>query len=174
MTHPRRKFVTLGLSTVTLISAALIAVPALASSGSGIASVVLVTADNDAEGHINSDRIKFQTKGPTDVRIQKLTFAAGAYSGWHHHPGFIIVAVKTGLVTLSQSDCSSKSYGPGSSNGAVFVEGHDDAQQATSAAGAEVYVTYVAPSADPRVFRIEDDPPVCATATTFRNSPAGN
>ena len=104
MTHPRRKFVTLGLSTVTLISAALIAVPALASPPYGIASVVLVTADNDAEGHINSDRIKFQTKGPTDVRIQKLTFAAGAYSGWHHHPGFIIVAVKTGLVTLSQTD----------------------------------------------------------------------
>lgn len=137
---------------------------ALASAGSGLSSQILVTANMDQVGHINSDRVKFQTKGATDVRVQKLTFAAGAYSGWHHHPGIVIVAVESGAVTLSDSNCGSRTYGPGLSNGAVFVEGHDGAQQATSVEGAVVYVTYVAPSVDPDpVFRIEDNVPSCAT-----------
>ena len=138
-----------------------IATAALASPGFGISSDILVTADLDEPGHINSDRVKFQTKDRTDVRVQRLTFAAGSFSGWHHHPGVIIVAVETGAVTLTESNCGSKTYGPGLPNGSVFVEGHDSVQQATSATGAVVYVTYVAPSADPPVFRIEDPVQSC-------------
>lgn len=137
------------------------ATAALASPGSGISSDNLVTANLDEPGHINSDRVKFQTKDRTDVRVQRLTFAAGSYSGWHHHPGVIIVAVASGSVTLTESNCGSKTYGPGLPNGSVFVEGHDSVQQATSAGGAVVYVTYVAPSADPPVFRIEDPVQSC-------------
>jgi hypothetical protein len=40
-------------------------------------------------------------------------------------------------------------YGPGLPNGAVFVEGGDAPVQASSTNGATVYVTYVAPNADP-------------------------
>ena len=138
-----------------------IATAALASPGFGISSDILVTADLDEPGHINSDRVKFQTKDRTDVRVQRLTFAAGSFSGWHHHPGVIIVAVESGAVTLTESNCGSKTYGPGLPNGSVFVEGHDSVQQATSATGAVVYVTYVAPSADPPVFRIEDPVQSC-------------
>lgn len=138
------------------------ATAALASPGSGISSEILVTANLDQSGHINSDRVKFQTKGPTDVRVQKLTFAPGSYSGWHHHPGIVIVAVQSGAVTLTDSNCGSVTYGPGLPAGSVFVEGHDSAQQATSAVASVVYVTYVAPSADPVDFRDENDPPPCA------------
>jgi hypothetical protein len=135
---------------------------ALGSPGSGITSTTLVTANFDHTVHMNSDEVKFQTKDPTDVRIQQLVFGAGAYSGWHHHPGLILVSVESGAVTLWDSDCSSTTYGPGLPDGAVFVEGGDAPVQATSANGATAYVTYVAPSADPAVFRIEDDPPPCA------------
>jgi hypothetical protein len=72
------------------------------------------------------------------------------------------VAVESGAVTLWQSDCSSTTYGPGLPDGAVFAEGGDEPVQATSAGGATVYVTYVAPSADPPVFRIEDDAVSCS------------
>jgi len=146
-----------------------IASVATASPGSGVTPTTLVTANYDEQGHVNSDRVKFQTKGATDVRVQRLDFAAGSYSGWHHHPGIVVVAVQSGLVTLTHADCSSKTYGPGSPNGAVFVEGHDSAQEARSAAGAVVYVTYVAP--DGAGFRLDDDPPSCATSTTFRKVP---
>jgi hypothetical protein len=73
------------------------------------------------------------------------------------------VAVQSGAVTLMDSDCSSTTYGPGLPDGAVFVEGGDAPVQASSTNGATVYITYVAPDANPPVFRIEDDPPPCAT-----------
>jgi hypothetical protein len=122
----------------------------------------LVTANFDQTVQQNSDRVKLQTKDATDVRVQRIVFDPGGYSGWHHHPGIVIVAVATGTVTFTHSDCSSKTYGPGLPNGAVFVEGGDDPAQASSTTGATVYATYVAPSADPPVFRIDDhDAPGC-------------
>ena len=121
----------------------------------------LVTANLADTVQLNSDRVKFQTKDPTDVRVQKVVIGAGGYSGWHHHPGFAIVAVASGAVTFTQSDCSSTTYGPGLPNGAAFVVSGDDPSQASSAGGATIYVTFVAPHADPPVFRIEDDPVTC-------------
>jgi hypothetical protein len=100
--------------------------------------------------------VKFQMKGPTDVRVQKIVVGAGGFSGWHHHPGIVIVAVQSGSLTFTHSDCSSKTYGPGLPDGAVFVEGGDDPGEASSAGGATLYVTFIAPSADPPVFRIDD------------------
>jgi hypothetical protein len=132
---------------------------ALGSAGSGFAPATLVTANFESTVQLNSDRVKFQTKDPTDVRLQKIVIGAGGFSGWHHHPGFVIVAVASGSVTWSRSDCSSKTYGPGLPDGAVFTESGDDPGQATSVGGATVYATYVAPHADPAVFRIEDAPP---------------
>lgn len=156
---------------VALGTAALIAVPALASTGFGITSTILATGDLDETVNINHDRVKFQTKGPADVRVQKLEFGAGAYTGWHHHPGVVIVTVASGLITTVQADCSTKTYGVGSGNGSVFVEGHDTPMEARSADGGVVYATYVAPDATPRVFRIEDDALTCNSATSFRTVP---
>jgi hypothetical protein len=121
----------------------------------------LVTANFDGTTRQNSDRVKLQTKGPTDVRVQKINVAAGGFSGWHHHPGIVIVTVASGSLTLMHSDCSSKTYGPGHPNGAVFVEGGDDPTQASSTTGATLYATFIAPSADPPVFRIEDPVQPC-------------
>jgi hypothetical protein len=139
----------------------LVATVALGSSGSGVTSTTLVTANFDQTVQMNSDSVKLQTKGATDVRIQRLVFSAGGFSGWHHHPGIILVSVESGSVTLWNADCSSTTYGPGLAAGAVFAEGGDDPVQASSATGATAYVTYVAPNADPPVFRLEDDPPSC-------------
>ena len=144
----------------------MVAAPAMASPGSGVAATPLVTANFDETAHLNSDRVKFQTKDPTDVRIVRLDFAAGSFSGWHHHPGLLLVSVASGSVTLTLSDCSSKTYGPGSPNGAVFTEGGDEPVEASSSGGAVAYVATITPDGEPS--RIEDDVPACATATTFR------
>jgi hypothetical protein len=150
-----------------IVGVALVGTPATVAFGSHapfgfVGDPPLVTANFDETVHLNSDVVKFQTKGPTDVRVQKNVFSPGGRSGWHHHPGVVIVAVQSGAVTLTHSDCSSKTYGPGLPNGAVFAEGGDDPVQASSTTGATVYVTFVAPSADPPVFRIDDhDAPSC-------------
>lgn len=155
----RRKW-TAAIVGVAAIGA--LAAVALGSPGSGFAPTTLVTANFDSTVHLNSDRVKFQTKDATDVRVQKIVISPGGFSGWHHHPGIVIVAVLSGAVTFMHSDCSFKTYGPGLPDGAVFAEGGDEPAQASSVAGATNYVTFVAPDASPPVFRIEDDPPPCA------------
>jgi hypothetical protein len=154
-----------------VFASAALSAPTFASAGSGVTSTILATGDLDETVNFNHDRVKFQTKDPTDVRVQQLVFAAGGYSGWHHHPGVVIVTVASGIITVVQSDCSSKNYGAGTGNGSVFVEGHDTPMEARSAAGGTVYATYVAPDASPRVFRIEDDAITCSSAATFRTPP---
>lgn len=131
---------------------------AMASPGSGVTPETYVTANLLENVQINHERIKVQTKDPVTVRVQKLTFAPGAHTGWHHHPGAVVVAVQSGSVTFVHEDCSTKVYGPGMPDGSVFIEGHDDSHEATSAGGATVFATYLAPEA---VFRIEDPARSC-------------
>ena len=135
---------------------------ALGSPPSGFTPTNLVKADLDQKIQLNSDRVKFQTKEHTDVLVQKIVTDPGGSSGWHHHPGMVIVAVQSGSLTVWDSDCNQETYGPGLPNGSVFVERGDEPGLVTSTGGATSYATFVAPSAEPPVFRIEDDPPPCA------------
>jgi hypothetical protein len=134
---------------------------ALASPGSGLTVTTLATADVDHSVHANSDHIRLRTKAPTVIRVQNLVFAAGARTGWHHHPGVIVVAVQSGAVTVWDSDCMSTTYGPGLPSGSAFTESGDEDLQVTSSAGASVYATYIVPQGDPPEFRIEADDRTC-------------
>ena len=144
---------------VGVVAIGTFAAVALGSSSFNFTSTTLVTANLDNKVQVNSDRIKLQTKDQTVVRVQKVVIAAGGYSGWHHHPGVVIVSVKSGSVTVWNSDCSQETYGAGS----AFVESGDDPGQVTSVDGATNIVTYVVPNVSPLVFRIDDNPPACAT-----------
>jgi quercetin dioxygenase-like cupin family protein len=157
---PNRKY--LLVATVAGVSIGLLAPAAVASPPSGFTPTNLVKADLDRPVRVNSDRIKLRTKDPTDVLVQKIVTDAGGSSGWHHHPGMVIVAVESGALTVWDSQCHRKTYGPGLPDGSVFVERGDEPGLVTSKRGATSYATFVAPSADPPVFRIEDDPPPCA------------
>jgi hypothetical protein len=152
------------LAALAVVVVGTVAAVALATPGSGVTTTTFVAANFTKTVHENSDRVKFQTKDPTIVRDQKLVWTAGAYSGWHHHPGVIIVTVQSGSVTVEDANCNSTTYGPGLPDGAVFVEGGDAPLQVTSAGGATEYATQIAPDASPPVFRIEDNPPACAAS----------
>lgn len=151
---------TIGVSLGVAVLAGVASGVALASDRSGFTTQPLVTADLQRSVHVNSDRVKLQTKEPTDVRVQRVTIAAGGYSGWHHHPGLVLVAVETGTVTVSRDDCTTTTYGPGQAAGAVFEESGDAAGQVSSARGAVLYATFVTPDAQPP--RLEDTVPACA------------
>lgn len=154
-------------ATVSVIGIGVIAQSASGSPATGVTPTMLVTANLDYNVRWNSDGVKFQTKAPTDVGIQKLVFAPGGSTGWHHHPGIAIGVVASGSVTFWDTDCHAMTYGPGLPNGSSFVEGGDKPMNVTSAAGATSYVTFVAPSTDPPRFRIEDDGPTCATSVAL-------
>lgn len=131
---------------------------ASASPGQGITAQVLVTSTLVDDTVVNHDRIKVQTKDPITVRVQKQTFAPGSFSGWHHHPGAVVVAIQSGFVTYTDANCNSKTYGPGMPDGSVFVEGDDGPHEARSSSGAVAYVTVLAPGS---VFRIDDEVRSC-------------
>lgn len=148
--------------TAAAAAMALPATSASASPGSGITASGSFRVPFNDKALVNNDRIKFQTKGPSEVLNQDMTFAPGAYSGWHHHPGLLIFTVRSGSVTVWSTSCEQKTYGPGLPNGAVFVEHHDDPMQVTSSGGAAAHVTLVLEPGAPS--RVEDQVPFCATS----------
>jgi hypothetical protein len=50
-----------------------------------------------------------------EIVTQTVNFPAGAASGWHTHPGFLVSTELTGSLTKYGTDCSSQSYAPGQS-----------------------------------------------------------
>lgn len=149
-------------ATVGLVALAAFAPTAYASLPTGLTPTTLATASLDRHVRVHSDGVRLRTKEPTDVRVQQLVFAPDSSSGWHHHPGLVMVVVASGSVTLWDEHCKATMYGPGLPNGAAFIESGDDPGQVTSAEGATNYATYVVPKVNPAVFRIEDDAPRCA------------
>jgi hypothetical protein len=142
----------------------MIAAAALASPPSLITvSNLVAKADFNTPIDLDADRIRLRTKEPTDVRVQKLVFAPGGRTGWHHHPGIVLVAVESGQVTILDANCHGTTYGPGSPNGSVFTEAGTDPREVRNLSGAEatVYATLIAPNADMDIFRAEDPVQAC-------------
>ena len=98
---------------------------------------------------INTDRIKFQTKDGTDVATYSVSYDAGGFSGWHTHPGLVLVTVQSGSV-IRYIGCSSWTYVAGQS----FVESDEQAVGAVGNASATepavVLATQVTPRGSPR------------------------
>ena len=149
----------LSVAIVGVVAVGIFAAVALASLGVGFTPTTLVTGNRVNTIEANHDGVKLRTKGPSDVRVQKIVFSAGGSSGWHHHPGIVIAAVESGAVTFTDACGSATTYGPGLPAGSVFVESSDTPGQASSVAGATLHATFIVPHANPPVFRIEDNPP---------------
>ena len=65
---------------------------------------------------------KFHTSmGAGDIVVTENTFAPGGYSGWHSHPGKVVIAVQRGAITLFRGNdplCAGTTHVAGD----VFVE----------------------------------------------------
>ena len=83
MARKNRNHRRLGIAAAAVAIVGTVKAVALGSPGSDQVTTLLVAkADSNETVQLNSDRIKFQTKGPTDVaRVQTITFAPGGYSG---------------------------------------------------------------------------------------------
>jgi quercetin dioxygenase-like cupin family protein len=153
-----RKLV-LVLGAITVIGAAGATI-ALANPGTLITTTILghrATLSNSVD--VNQDRVKFQTKDPTDVLVQTITFQPQGTSGWHFHPGVVIVVVESGQVTTHDESCQTATYGPHQS----FVESGTEpfmVSNESTTNTAVVYATIVVPTGS--AFRIETSPPACA------------
>jgi hypothetical protein len=147
-----------------LLSAALaivLAGTALATAGSGLSPSTPYRGALGASLHVNIGDMKFQTKGPVDLIDRTITFAAGATSGWHSHPGVVLIVVASGSLVRYFADCSSENLPTGS----AFVESGDDPALVRNEGSVEsvTYVTFIAPAGTTIPgLRIDKDNPGCS------------
>jgi quercetin dioxygenase-like cupin family protein len=108
--------------------------------------------------HINTDRIKFQTKDRADIATFTVTYDPGGYSGWHTHPGVLFVTVQSGSVVRTVQ-CDSHVYHAGG----TFIESDEQpagqVRNASTTDPAVLYVTQIVPHGSVR--RVDADPPSC-------------
>lgn len=149
----------LALASIVAAGAAAATTVALANPGNSVTTILGHRATLTDSVEVNQNRIKFQTKDPVDLITQKVTFGPHATSGWHYHPGVVLVVVESGHVTTHDANCNTKTYGAGqafveSGTDPFMVSNEDDTVPAVDVA------TIASPAGGP--FRIETDPPACA------------
>jgi hypothetical protein len=60
--------------------------------------------DIDVWSHTDTQRVRLQTEGFSDVYVIKVTIAPGGQTGWHAHPGPAFVSVNSGMATEYSGD----------------------------------------------------------------------
>jgi len=89
-----------------------LATVALASPPSGTITPVIIATGSMPTG------MGLAVHPGTNTIVGQYTFGPHSSTGWHSHPGKTLVVVQSGTFTVYHDDCSSHTYGPGTS----FVE----------------------------------------------------
>ena len=90
----------------------------MANPGVGFTAKVLAKGTLSKPADIEALGVQFSTERSTDVFVQQVDIAPGGSSGWHEHPGLVIVAVATGAVLVHVGCHAGHLYSAGQS----FVE----------------------------------------------------
>ena len=85
--------------------------------------------------------------GSADVAIIKVVIEPGGSTGWHHHPGVVLVSVKSGAVSEYHEDCHKTVYKAAKG----FVEGNGEVHVARNEGNVEavLYATFLIPTGTP-------------------------
>ncbi|HEU5235779.1 MAG TPA: cupin domain-containing protein [Pyrinomonadaceae bacterium] len=112
-----------------------------------------------AQGFSAENNLNLHVKGPSDVLQTLLVFQAGGDTGWHTHPGPVVVVVKTGALTEYHSNGCVTVHPAGS----VFFEKQDEVHRAVNQTGgeAQAYVTFISPTGIPPLIPASDPGGVC-------------
>ena len=155
-----RKAIRSPLLAVALI--ALAAGTAGATPGAGAVGNIVSRGIATERVHFNTGEVKVQTKAPVAIVNQTIAFAAPSTTGWHAHPGVVLVTVTSGSLTRYAADCSATVYPMGS----AFMESGDHAglvRNESTTITASVNVTYLVPAGVPNdQLRINKDNPGCS------------
>lgn len=150
---------------LALVMALAVVGTAMATLPSGIAVTTFVRATLDANKphdgvKASADHVKLHTKGATDVAMQTIISPPGGSSGWHGHPGIVLIAVQSGTVTLYDAECNKTEYGPGE----AFIEagGHAELVRNNTQSNAVLYVTLIVPKSATSLRIDHPQPATCA------------
>ncbi len=153
-------------TTLLVMTATLV----LASPGSGI---VLQNPVNRADGTVDG-RFKVNLPGTikleahVDLRVvdQELTILPGGHTGWHSHPGPVLVTVTSGTFRYQEADCSWTDYYAGDTvvdegGGHVHIGRNppDDDPHDPNDGDTQLSITYLVPAGSG--LRVDVDPITC-------------
>jgi quercetin dioxygenase-like cupin family protein len=148
---PRRRLLTVGAAAAV----------AIALTGSYVArgQVPPLQIIALAEGFGSDNVDNLHVKGPSDVLQTELLFQPGAETGWHMHPGPVVVVIKTGALTEIHSNGCITVHPMGS----VFFETAGEVHNAINQTGAvvDVYATFLSPAGTQPLIPATDPGGVC-------------
>jgi quercetin dioxygenase-like cupin family protein len=99
---------------------------------------------------------QLEDKGQSEFFFQDLVVGPGGYTGWHSHPGILLITVKEGSLEFYDKDCAKHTYTAGQS----FTEGAEPHAAMNRGTGnARLLVAYIVKTGEPR--RIEAPQPAC-------------
>lgn len=137
---------------------------ALATPGLNIISAPIHARGTiDDRLNVSSDAgIKLKTRRGIDVATQQIVIGPSGHTGWHSHPGPVLVTVKSGALRLIYAnDCTG--LGTVYAAGDTFVDRGDEtvhiARNESSTANVELWATYLVPGAPGTALRIDEADP---------------
>jgi quercetin dioxygenase-like cupin family protein len=105
---------------------------------------------------VAQDRVELKVKRATTVTSFDLTYPAGSESGWHSHPGIVVVVVKEGTV-VRQTPCESETFTVGD----AFTEVGPHHVSNPGPEPAVLAITRIYPTEDAATPRIDAPEPQC-------------
>ena len=151
-----------------LFAAVLLPIVSVATEPSGVVSNVILgqgTPVNEIDEHVSRGdmwMVKLQSKGQSDFFYQDLVVAPGGRTGWHHHPGLLMITVKEGTVDFYDARCTKQIF----TAGQAFMEGSEPHNALnTGVINARLLVFYITKKGEPR--RLENSQPSCAVSLSI-------
>ncbi|MEO5704045.1 MAG: cupin domain-containing protein [Candidatus Limnocylindrales bacterium] len=120
---------------------------AAATPGSGAAGTILSVGTLPAGVKLKTPALKLSTRDDVQVVTQTIKIVPGGHTGWHSHPGPVIVTIAAGTMTFYDADdptCSAGTYATGDS----FVDrggGHVHIARNEGTVDLVLYATYLIP-----------------------------
>jgi quercetin dioxygenase-like cupin family protein len=151
-------------TVLTILTAAATAAPAAATPPAGVVTNVII-AQGPTTGPIKERAdsggwsVSLEDRGQSDVYFQDLVIGPGGYTGWHSHPGVVLLTVKEGAVEFYDETCARRTFMAGQS----FTEGseaHAAVNRGTS--NTRLLIAYIVKRGEAR--RIETPQPPCAAS----------
>lgn len=103
--------------------------------------------------------LSLEALGQSEFYFQDFAVRPGGRTGWHSHPGLLLITVKEGSVDWYDKNCEKHTYVAGQS----FIEGSELHNVVNSGSvRARLLVFYIVKSDEPR--RIENPQPACGAA----------
>ena len=163
----KTKFVVGSVAAACAIAGIAIATPSIGVLYNAI--LVTGTVDQDVQVHAHvavpgsteGFRAGVETDGPANFIVQNVIFGRGGTTGWHRHPGVLLLSLTadSGSVDWYDAKCVKHVYNAGDS----WTESttlHDVVNSSSS--NAHFVVTYIVPKGVPQ--RTDEPAPACAAA----------